>query len=1242
MALTEKLQILITADSRGAQQEFNKLGASAEKAIGKTDDRLAKMSGQMVSFGATTLVAGGVAAAGLYKLASAAGDLEESQNKANVVLGTEGARALEEFANGAASAAGISKRAAIDAGSSFAIFGKSAGLSGQGLADFSVELTQLAGDLASFNNTTTDEAVIAIGAALRGESEPIRKYGVLLDDATLKAQAMEMGIYSGSGALSQQQRVLAAQAQILKQTTDAQGDFGRTSDSLANQQRQLAAEFENTKASIGEALLPAFQSVVGGLSDVTGAFNSLPEGTKQVAGGIAGIATAAAVGVGGLSLLIGTGMKVVDTFAQFRQRIGESEGPLGKLSRNARDAEGNLTALGKAGKGLQFAAGAAGALLLADALYSLTFDAAAAEDKLNTLKLLPEGVSTGESLSRLAAYGEEYKSLNDVIAGAFTDKIVLDADGFGVGLNAIETALENLNKSGNIPELEAGLQSIREAAALPVNDAISAELISLADRYEGVISRQKAAAGEATDANGEQAGSLDGLADSTDGAKEASDALKATLSKLSAVQKLANLQFEVGAKRAEAFGDSIERSTNADDLLGSAIGAGKALRGLREQLGLVPAEADKAEDSTNAASETLERLADAASMADPAVSELGISMDAAAAGADAFNRSLAQSSGLGSQLDAAVDLGEAFREVDRSARRLPKTLDLTAISLGELRPRQLDAIRDLRSLGAATNEYLTALLKSGASADEVRKQAAGFRAELEAQLRQAGLSEEAIRQYTEAATLAPAQIETAIKLSGVEQARFKLNAYLGLLEGKIPPEIATSVITAIEAGDLDGAAAQLKRFADTNPVAIDLTPKGVDKLEEAVGKVSDLPRVYDPLIAATGGYSEATLDALDSVLGLGDAYKDTLSQLASDDPSKAVDWATEMREQFARTVDGLNLTSDELEAYYQLLGIAEPQVETAVKISIDDGELFALTTTIDLLNSMDGLSPEVQLQLSSALLAGDYDKVRALLETAVRVPLTLDTTNALLNEFPLFQQYLGETETDTPLGIDAAPALLRDFPAFQGFITGTKTDTPVGINDDEARGDAWKLAQDIQSLNPKLSVDIVANFAEFATAFPLFGNGYIPTGGPQGAPLPGLGYGAGDIDNNPATPFATGGYVQGKGTGMSDDIPAKLSNGEYVIRAAAVDKVGVPALNAINAGMAPTAPAGPTAALMQPTTPLSDDKGQAALLDALRQLAANMPEAGDQITVNGAVDALATAEQIVRLKRANKYLAGRA
>ena len=89
--------------------------------------------------------------------------------------------------------------------------------------------------MASFKNTSPEEAITAIGAALRGESEPIRRYGVLLDEATLKHRALALGIISTTDqALTPQQKVLAATAEIYRQTGDIQGDFTRTSEGLAN------------------------------------------------------------------------------------------------------------------------------------------------------------------------------------------------------------------------------------------------------------------------------------------------------------------------------------------------------------------------------------------------------------------------------------------------------------------------------------------------------------------------------------------------------------------------------------------------------------------------------------------------------------------------------------------------------------------------------------------------------------------------------------------------------------------------------------------------------------------------------------------------------------------------------------------------------------------------------------------------------------------------------------------------
>lgn len=206
----------------------------------------------------------------------AASDLAETQTKVNQIFGKDGVKAVRQFASQGAKALGQTKQEVLDAASTFGIFGKSAGLSGTDLAKFSTGFAGLSTDLASFFNTDPAEAVEAIGAALRGESEPIRKYGVLLDDATLRARAFRLGIIKTTKkALTPQQRVLAAQAEIYAQTKDAQGDFARTSGGLANQQRILAAQFKNLQATIGRAFLPVATKVVKFLNNLGPAFKSV-------------------------------------------------------------------------------------------------------------------------------------------------------------------------------------------------------------------------------------------------------------------------------------------------------------------------------------------------------------------------------------------------------------------------------------------------------------------------------------------------------------------------------------------------------------------------------------------------------------------------------------------------------------------------------------------------------------------------------------------------------------------------------------------------------------------------------------------------------------------------------------------------------------------------------------------------------------------------------------------------------
>jgi hypothetical protein len=248
---TLKLSILGDVDN------LNKSLKAATADVNTFGDKMTK-AGKIAG---AALAAAATAAAGFaikigVEAVKAATDLSETVSKVGVLFGNT-SKEIEKFAQGAASSLGQTKQQALDAAATFATFGKAAGLSGKDLSKFSIDFVKLSSDLASFNNTSPEQAINAIGSALRGEAEPLRAYGVLLDDASLRQQALELGIISTTkNALTPQQKVLAAQALIYKQTSAAQGDFERTSDGLANRTRILTAQLDNAKTTIGNALLP--------------------------------------------------------------------------------------------------------------------------------------------------------------------------------------------------------------------------------------------------------------------------------------------------------------------------------------------------------------------------------------------------------------------------------------------------------------------------------------------------------------------------------------------------------------------------------------------------------------------------------------------------------------------------------------------------------------------------------------------------------------------------------------------------------------------------------------------------------------------------------------------------------------------------------------------------------------------------------------------------------------------------
>lgn len=234
-------------DLAGAEKQTQTLGAKLKSAL--TPGNVIAGLGITAGFaGVTQIIAGAT---------NAAAEFQDSVSATGVIFGQDMIPEMEAWGEAASRNFGASKQEAMSAANVIATLGKSAGLAGQDLVNFSQEMVQLGGDLASMFGGTTQDAITAVSAALRGESEPIRRYGVLLDDATLRQQAFEMGIVSTiKNALTPQQRVLAAQAAIIEQTSDAQGDFIRTSDGMANTQRTIAAELANVNIELGEKMMP--------------------------------------------------------------------------------------------------------------------------------------------------------------------------------------------------------------------------------------------------------------------------------------------------------------------------------------------------------------------------------------------------------------------------------------------------------------------------------------------------------------------------------------------------------------------------------------------------------------------------------------------------------------------------------------------------------------------------------------------------------------------------------------------------------------------------------------------------------------------------------------------------------------------------------------------------------------------------------------------------------------------------
>ncbi|MEO1959472.1 MAG: hypothetical protein ABGW82_00595, partial [Paracoccus sp. (in: a-proteobacteria)] len=269
MAITaERLEVDVTADTSSAKREldsFSRHTQATAKSSGKAGSAAAGMGKRFnVAAAMVKAAAGTMIAAVGTKTIMAASDLNEVLSKTGVVFGPQ-AKGVTDAAQQMADQFGISKAVYLDAASGIGLVGKASGRTQKAAAGLSTHFAQLAADASSFYDVPIEEALASMKSGLVGESEPMRRFGVLLSEAAVKTEAYRLGIAKTGAELTEQQKVQARASLIQKGMADASGDLARTQTSVANRLREAKGRLTNFAAEMGGKALPAVEKFLTGL-----------------------------------------------------------------------------------------------------------------------------------------------------------------------------------------------------------------------------------------------------------------------------------------------------------------------------------------------------------------------------------------------------------------------------------------------------------------------------------------------------------------------------------------------------------------------------------------------------------------------------------------------------------------------------------------------------------------------------------------------------------------------------------------------------------------------------------------------------------------------------------------------------------------------------------------------------------------------------------------------------------------
>ena len=287
---SNELKVILTGDATKLSASLN----AAEKKLKSFGDSATKIGKSMSLFVTAPIILVGGAA---IKMAS---DFQESLNKVDVAFkGSSGE--VRDFAKTTLESFGIAEGTALDMAALFGDMATSMGASTSEAFQLSTSLVGLAGDLASFKNMNIEEVTTALNGVFTGETESLKRLGIVMTEANLAQFALEQGTLKNIKSFTQAEKVQLRYAFVMAKSENAIGDFARTSDGAANQMRVFQESMKELGALFGEVILPLFTKVVTKLNSILKGFKNLsPEGKKTIVV-IAGIAAA----IGPLLIVIG-------------------------------------------------------------------------------------------------------------------------------------------------------------------------------------------------------------------------------------------------------------------------------------------------------------------------------------------------------------------------------------------------------------------------------------------------------------------------------------------------------------------------------------------------------------------------------------------------------------------------------------------------------------------------------------------------------------------------------------------------------------------------------------------------------------------------------------------------------------------------------------------------------------------------------------------------------------------------